>query len=157
MSLVNTGSVRYALSTKQDSIMACQDYADISGKWYNELGSRMEIIQCSPADGVFKGVYVNSASGSEVLTEKLVGSLGKGVPATLGFVVNFEDGKYTTTWSGQYRNDGGKEVLKTTWLMTANLENGSQYWESTNVSQDFFTRVPQNPGGRRSLVAQHIK
>lgn len=81
MSLVNTGSVRYALSTKQDSIMACQDYADISGKWYNELGSQMEINQCSPADGVFKGVYVNSASGSEVLTEKLVGSLGKGVYA----------------------------------------------------------------------------
>ena len=26
MSLVNTGSVRYALNTKQDSIMACQDY-----------------------------------------------------------------------------------------------------------------------------------
>ena len=49
----------------------------------------MEIFQS--ADGELKGVYVNSAPGStDKDAESLIGSLGKGVPATLGFVVNFE-------------------------------------------------------------------
>ena len=62
---------------------------DVSGKWYNELGSQMEIFQS--ADGGLKGVFMNSAPGStDKDAESLIGSLGKGVPATLGFVVNFE-------------------------------------------------------------------
>lgn len=136
--------------------MACTEYGDVSGKWYNELGSQMEIFQS--ADGELKGVYVNSAPGStDKDAESLIGSLGKGVPATLGFVVNFEDGLYTTSWSGQYRNDEGKEVLKTTWLMTTNVKDSTEYWESANVGQDRFTREPQNPRGRNSFIAKHIK
>ena len=50
----------------------------------------MDISPYTLAEGEFKGVYANRAPGSEVLLEKLVGSVGKGVPATLGFVVNFE-------------------------------------------------------------------
>ena len=50
----------------------------------------MDISPYTMAEGEFKGFYANRAPGSEVLLEKLVGSVGKGVPATLGFVVNFE-------------------------------------------------------------------
>ena len=50
----------------------------------------MDIFPYTLAEGEFKGSYVNGAPGSEVLPEKLVGSVGKDVPATLGFVVNFE-------------------------------------------------------------------
>ena len=49
----------------------------------------MDISPYSP-EGEFRGFYVNGAPGSQVLREQLVGSVGKGVPATLGFVVNFE-------------------------------------------------------------------
>ena len=49
----------------------------------------MDISPYSP-EGEFRGFYVNGAPGSQVLREQLVGSVGKDVPATLGFVVNYE-------------------------------------------------------------------
>ena len=61
---------------------------DVSGTWYNQLGSKMELTQSE--DGVLGGVYSNQAPDSSTDKEKLVGSMGTGVPATLGFVVNFE-------------------------------------------------------------------
>lgn len=42
------------------------------------------------ADGTLGGEYNNNAPDSSENRERLVGSMGKGVPATLGFVVNFE-------------------------------------------------------------------
>lgn len=45
-------------------------------------------------DGVFKGTYLNNASDSSTTPEKLIGSCGIGVPATFGFVVNFEVSLY---------------------------------------------------------------
>ena len=48
----------------------------------------MELTQSE--DGVLGGVYSNQAPDSSTDKEKLVGSMGTGVPATLGFVVNFE-------------------------------------------------------------------
>lgn len=136
--------------------MANED-ANVSGDWFNELGSKMKITQSD--DGGLEGEYINQAPGSETFqSEKLVGSIGKGVPATLGFVVNFEGGKFTTTWSGQYQKDGsGKEAIMTTWLMTANLENPTLYWEAVNVGQDRFTREEKKLGGRKSLAAKHAK
>ena len=49
----------------------------------------MELTQSE--DGVLGGVYHNHAPDSESTDEeKLVGSIGTGVTATLGFVVNFD-------------------------------------------------------------------
>lgn len=127
---------------------------DLSGHWYNELGSEMIIDPV--VDGVLKGVYLNNASDSSTAPEKLIGSCGIGVPATFGFVVNFEEGMYTTAWSGQYRKDEGKEeVLLTTWLMTSNFPGEDSYWEATNVGQDRFTRYQQEqPKQGRKLLAK---
>lgn len=130
--------------------------ANVSGTWYNELGSSMEITQSD--SGGLTGRYINQAPDSPVLNEGLVGSIGKGVPATLGFVVNFEDGEYTTAWSGRYQKDAeGKEVIMTTWLMTANLAESPNYWEAVNVGQDRFTKEKRKLGGRKSLAAKHAK
>ena len=66
-----------------------------------------------------------------------------------------KEGKYTTTWSGQYRKDNeNEEVLLTTWIMTANVPEANLYWDATNVSQDRFTRNPpkQPMQGRKSLA-----
>ena len=60
----------------------------MSGIWYNQLGSSMELTQSE--DGVLGGVYCNRAPNSSTDKEKLIGSMGAGVPATLGFVVNYE-------------------------------------------------------------------
>lgn len=126
---------------------------DLSGHWYNELGSGMVIDPM--IDGALTGKYMNNASDSSTATEKLIGSCGYGVPATFGFVVNFEEGRYTTTWSGQYRKDNeNEEVLLTTWIMTANVPEANLYWDATHVSQDRFTRNPpkQPMQGRKSLA-----
>lgn len=138
--------------------MSVKEYGDISGVWYNELGSKMNITQC--ANGVLEGLYHNSAPDSSDESQSLVGSMGKGVPTTLGFVVNFEDGKYTTAWSGQYQKDAaGVEVIMTTWLMTTNFADSSLYWEAVNVGQDRFTRMEKlrETRGRKSLTAKHAK
>lgn len=64
--------------------------------------------------------------------------------STLGFVVTWNNGTVdrasTTTWCGQYFNDGGYETLLTTWLlceMTAETDT----WQSTLIGQDQFGRV----------------
>ena len=48
----------------------------------------MELTQSD--DGELRGLYYNQAPESITDKEKLIGSVGKGVPATLGFTVNFE-------------------------------------------------------------------
>ena len=66
-----------------------------------------------------------------------------------------QGGKYTTAWSGQYyQESSGKdgEVLLTTWIMTANVPDIKEYWEATSIGQDRFTRTPQKPKGRKSLI-----
>ncbi|XP_068709555.1 avidin-related protein 4/5-like [Montipora foliosa] len=130
---------------------------DVSGIWHNQLGSTME-INLNKDGTSFSGTYSNNAPDSPPLIESLIGSVGSsGSPATLGFTVNFEGGRFTTSWSGQYFNNDGDEVLLTTWLMTANLSDANEYWESTNVGQDRFTRQPQaQKKGRKSLVSQHL-
>lgn len=45
-------------------------------------------------DGALTGKYMNNASDSSTATEKLIGSCGIGIPATFGFVVNFEVSLY---------------------------------------------------------------
>lgn len=147
-----SGSLHFSGS----AILPTQVYVrgGMSAIWYNELGSLVKITHS--ADGELGGVSMNHAPDSSVKSEKLVGSMGKGLPASLGFVVNFEDGIHTTAWSRRYRQWSGNFDMAT-WLMTANLENSSQYWESTNVGQDRLTRTPEKLGGRKSLVAKHAK
>lgn len=60
----------------------------MSGTWFNELGSVMDLTQSE--NGELSGVYHNNAPDSSQVEEKVVGSMGKGVPATFGFTVNFE-------------------------------------------------------------------
>ncbi|KAK2556573.1 Fibropellin-1 [Acropora cervicornis] len=115
---------------------------DLSGTWYNELGSKMIIDPV--VDGVLKGTYLNNASDSSTAPERLIGSCGIGVPATFGFVVNF-----------RRKDEENEEVLLTTWLMTSNLGGEDSYWEATNVGQDRFTRYPQKqPKQGRKLLAE---
>lgn len=45
-------------------------------------------------DETFTGLYYNGAPVSSTDPEKLIGSCGNGIPATLGFVVNFEVSLY---------------------------------------------------------------
>nr|XP_058969905.1 fibropellin-1-like isoform X1 [Pocillopora verrucosa]XP_058969912.1 fibropellin-1-like isoform X1 [Pocillopora verrucosa]XP_058969918.1 fibropellin-1-like isoform X1 [Pocillopora verrucosa]XP_058969923.1 fibropellin-1-like isoform X1 [Pocillopora verrucosa] len=120
---------------------------DLSGIWYNQFGSKMQIILLE--NGELIGFYVNCTPGSKAAREKLTGFVGKDEHASrFGFTVDFQNGRYTATWTGRCIKEGGadgEQVLLTNWIMTPNPEDGAQHLESIHIGQDRFTRKPQTP------------
>lgn len=115
----------------------------VIGTWYNELGSTMALQQTGVA-GQLTGTYE-----SGVGTSGQFGVTGSYDTAenTLGFVVTWNNGitnrASTTTWCGQYFDDGA-ETLVTTWLLCETTEE-TDTWQSTLVGQDQFFRTQPSP------------
>ena len=116
---------------------------DLTGTWYNELGSRMVIE--SAKDGMLKGVYntrVGDAKCYYVLTGRYDHLEDR---RSLGWTVtwvnkHYSKSKSTTSWSGQYQLDSfNQPQIITTWLLTTQTEPEND-WNSTHVGQDVFTR-----------------
>ena len=111
----------------------------IDGIWYNELGSTM-ILQLGPNPGQLIGTYQSGVGTAGQFG--LVGSYDT-ASSTFGFVVTWNNGTVerssTTTWCGQYF-DQGNEVLISTWLLCETTAE-TQTWESTLVGQDQFGRT----------------
>ncbi|MCI3278295.1 avidin/streptavidin family protein [Streptomyces cylindrosporus] len=123
---------------------------NLSGDWYNELGSHMRITV--DATGGISGTYV-SAAGHAVGAYPLVGRYDAtaladhGTP--LGWTVAWHNGRTdagsVTCWNGQYHEDGGERICAT-WLLTASAV-AADTWEATAVGQDTFTRRRPRPAG----------
>ncbi len=100
-----------------------QPAANLSGTWYNELGSEMIITQSE--DGTLNGTYCNHAPHSPPVKERLIGSVGTGVPATFGFIVNYEVSQRRIFDSFIFiclRTDAlTTELLETRWRARVNL------------------------------------
>jgi hypothetical protein len=113
--------------------------SDYLGKWYNELGSQMNITVAE--DGFLKGRY-ESAVGDEDKEYEMVGRYDtKG--RSLRWTVTWNNTAHgssnsTTSWSGQYHPDEGNIIL-TTWLLT-NGTCQNMDWSSTHVGTDTFHR-----------------
>lgn len=114
----------------------------IGGVWYNELGSMMTLQQDVPVQGQLTGTYQSGVGTSGQFG--LVGSYDAN-ENTLGLVVTWNNGTIdrasTTTWCGQYFDDGGSETLITMWLLCETTAE-TDTWESTFVGQDVFGRTP---------------
>lgn len=114
----------------------------LSGVWYNQLGSKMTLI--ADESGGLSGKY-NSAVGKAedfyVLTGRFDVSPPSNKGVSVGWVVTFRNSKLnahsTSTWSGQYF-DGDERIL-THWLLTSSTDSSS-VWNSTNIGHDTFTR-----------------
>ena len=116
----------------------------LEGKWYNELGSSMNIE--SAESGMLKGFYntkVGEAECNYVLTgcyDSLKNRRSLGWTVTW---VNKDDSKSmsTTCWCGQYQQDPvtNEPYILTTWLLTTQTTPDYD-WNSTHVSQDVFSR-----------------
>ena len=114
------------------------------GKWYNELGSCMNITYAK--EGMLKGLYntkVGNAENDYPLTSRYDYLEDR---RSLGWTVTWVNGihdtsKSTTCWCGQYQcNPDTKEPqILTTWLLTTQTTPVDD-WNSTNVGQDVFTR-----------------
>ncbi len=116
------------------------------GKWFNELGSCMNIIAAT--DGMLFGKY-ETAVGNAEKTYVLTGRYDT-EGDSLGWIVtwnNYTGSSYSTTgWSGQYQQDPcTKEPrILTTWLLTVQT-NPEDDWNSTNIGTDVFQRAAPLP------------
>lgn len=118
---------------------------DISGTWYNELGSTMSITANS--DGSLSGTYC-SAVGDARYEYSLSGrydtapaSGGLSAGWTVAWLNSYGNAHSTTSWTGQYQTDpnSGNEEIYTFWFLVSESPP-SQDWSATNVGQDTFTR-----------------
>ncbi|XP_035663539.1 avidin-related protein 1-like isoform X1 [Branchiostoma floridae] len=109
----------------------------ISGTWYNQKGSRMDIHD----NGVILEGKYHTGVG-EVQTP-IIGFPPKTPGKTFGWVVNWVkegDETSTTTWTAQCVEVKGEPALQTTWILRSEVEKPADRWESTIVGQDTFTR-----------------
>lgn len=122
----------------------------LSGTWYNELNSVMELRlnEISNNGSVITGTYqskVGDAGGSYSLVG--VSDEGTGDPTpNIGFSVSWVNPTYgnsnsVTSWSGQLQVIGGEEVITTFWLLTRETDPANN-WKSTVIGQDVFRRTP---------------
>ena len=120
-------------------------YLTPGSKWYNELGSVMEIGLVDAQKGDFTGTYC-SAVGEATKTYELQGRFDTN-GTTLGWIVTYKNqylnAHSTCGWSGQLQVDEKdlKPTIFTTWLLTSQTDPEDN-WNSTNVGFDTFTQSP---------------
>lgn len=114
---------------------------DISGLWYNELNSTMELR----VEGKrLSGWYV-SAVGQAAGRYELTGfqDVDDATP-TCGWIVAWKNDRTyapsVTAWCGQAQDLGGEELIDTTWLLTRSTKV-QEDWESTLLGKDLFRRM----------------
>src|ERR1051326_1840170 len=115
----------------------------ITGTWYNELGSTMEIqIRGNNIVGTYQ-TAVGDAEGIYRLFG--VGDFDDHASETLGWTVawnnEFKNSDSVTTWCGQYQVKDGEEIIVTTWLLTTETDPNDD-WHSTLIGMDTFYRYP---------------
>ena len=115
---------------------------DITGYWYNELGSTMEINPV--ANGQFTGSYCTAvSSGCAHGSFALVGQTDtESGGDAVGFVVCWKNASSNcqsiTAWSG---HTNGNDQITAFWLLTAKLSSDNLEWDATQIGQDIFTRI----------------
>ena len=129
----------------------------LSGDWYNQLGSKMALI--ADENGGLHGKYnstVGEAENFYILTGRFDASPPSDEGVSVGWVVAWRNRKLnansTTTWSGQYFDDGEERIL-TQWLLTSSTDPKS-VWKSTNLGHDTFTR--KKPSAAEIAKAQAL-
>ncbi|KAJ8518249.1 hypothetical protein ONZ45_g4689 [Pleurotus djamor] len=134
----------------------------ISGTWYNELGSRMELT--ANTDGSLTGSYF-SAVGGVPKAYPLSGRYNLKVPSgqgvAIGWAVSYEveeKGIHSVaTWSGQFFASP-EPVILTQWLLSSSTQP-KDLWQSTNLGHDEFTKAPptQQMIERAHLMSRAMK
>jgi hypothetical protein len=113
----------------------------LAGKWYNQLGSEMELnVQGGQITGTYK-TKVGSAKGIYQLVGRT--DTDDDNVRNVGFVVSWENengsSDSVTSWSGELQTINGNDVISTTWLLTLETVPEAN-WKSTLIGKDFFTR-----------------
>ncbi len=130
---------------------------DISGLWYNELNSTMQL---KVQGNEIRGWYA-SAVGEAAGRYDLIGYLDqKDDTPTVGWVVFWgNEQKYSpavTTWCGRAQLIDGTEQIDTAWLLRRSRKD-REAWESTMLGKDLFRRIKATAEEvRRAKLARGI-
>ncbi|NXI93901.1 AVID protein, partial [Psophia crepitans] len=108
---------------------------DLTGWWENDLGSKM-YVSAVDSQGNFTGEYHTAVSSAEkpIKLSPLVGTqhLDEDGQCTFGFTVNWSFSDSTAVFVGQcFAEDGGKEVLQTSWLLREKVDSLPDDWKAT--------------------------
>jgi hypothetical protein len=128
----------------------------LTSVWTNELRSVMLLREDS--DHGLTGLF-RSLVGRDSDSRTLVGrtSSEDGGNRMVGFAVCFEIatpgegyGHFSVcSWSGWAEKDElGVELIKTHWLLSVSLMDKARDWAATNVGQDAFLKVSDDPDDR---------
>ncbi|NXI68206.1 AVID protein, partial [Anseranas semipalmata] len=118
----------------------------LTGRWTNDLGSNMTIGAVNDK-GEFTGSYHTAvtATTNEIKLSPLHGAqhdTNQKDHPTFGFTVNWSFSDAITVFTGQcFVTKGGKEVLKTMWLLRSRVDGINDDWKATRVGINVFTRL----------------
>jgi hypothetical protein len=128
---------------KEKGKLQLQMQSDVSGDWYNQLGSKMVLKQ--KADKI-DGTYQSAAGAARGIykLDGIIDSNGERYSQPIGFTVLWKnqetkDLNSVTTWSGLY--DTSKDEIRTFWLLTLAQEKSKDEWQSVLIGRDVFTRT----------------
>lgn len=141
--------------------MKGNELMNITGEWWNELGSKMVIAPQGANPRIITGTYHTAVGTAQQRDYTLAGACDAagGSSQSLGWVVAFDppdasqqgeppNAPSTCAWSGQLQSancpGGVMEYLTTTWILTdasARAEN----WMSTLTGKDYFFRTKPTP------------
>ncbi|XP_071503428.1 avidin-like [Diadema antillarum] len=127
---------------------------NVSGTWYNGHGSEM-IIEIEPSGhvtGEFRTAVERKLGAAGTIPGRITGwTSADRSRKTVSFSVLWNGGTSVTAWTGLCHVCNGVEVMKTTWILTSDVDSCGDHWSSNRIGQDDFTRMEQAPGPRRHL------
>lgn len=109
----------------------------VSGKWKNELGSVMELVENE--NGQITGMYTTAVTSKESShteeTAELVGCINTDLTkqtTTIAFCIAWKIEGSCSAFSGQvFQDDEGTDVMKTTWILHSPVDCLRDNWEAT--------------------------
>jgi hypothetical protein len=114
--------------------------SDLSGRWRNELGSEMTIVQ---SEGTLTGRYQTSVGAVPHGKEFPLSGYVAGTMVT--FAVDFGVHGSLTAWVGHHIEDERGERLSTLWHMARALphpDDADELWSAVMAGADDFQRIP---------------
>lgn len=117
---------------------------DFSGKWYNQMGSTMELtVSGNDVGGEYRSA---SSSGGPPTCGPIKGYVTGDL---ISFIVLWPKGSMTA-WVGQMVDEEKKPRIKTLWHLVTEIPNEKEpkfLWMSIFTGADEFTRNPAPAGG----------
>jgi len=112
---------------------------DFSGTWTNQVGSTAVLAMAGQR---LTGRYRSPVSGGGGSIDGDITGWAEG--DLISFIVNWDTSASLTAWSGQLVAEGGRDVIKTLWLLVQNVPDTNEptgLWQSTLAGADEFWRV----------------